>query len=508
MEKIKEKLINLNIKQKISEHKYLAFCFLITIMFLGNMSRLEYSRCTYRMYANDYLLEYEHYLVIGRYIVALFWKLVNILKFSINVTYFLSYALGVCSMTLSIYILFRILKKYVKANFLSLLLAAATVLNVYFIDYFIYLEKGVFTLSILLCVISFWHLLKFFEIGRKRNLIYSFIFLCLSSFSYQGTVALYVALATIFIIRYSSSIKKFIVNNVITAGIYGGTMGASYLLVRLVGSRSTSRTTGNIHIMESIKKTLNGLYTIFINSYGIMPRYFFAVTFALVFLIVVILIFSLKNREGALSKKQKVLVFLGYIYALLGCVISAILPQLAIDTGAINVAARSVYPFASIISLSIIYLLVNTEFELKVTRKIFAIILLTFMTLQCYEFNVIITDRYTLNYIEKEYVYLIGEQIEKYEAGNNITVNSIIFYKDKNSRHSYPDLKSYADINERVLLSTWCRREIINFYLDRNFDQGWEQNEEYKKEFESVDYEWFNENQFKFDGDTLHLCIY
>lgn len=59
------------------------------------------------------------------------------LGLSFNKTYFISYAIGIISMTLSIYILFNILKQYIENNFLNLIVFAGIILNCFFIDYFI-----------------------------------------------------------------------------------------------------------------------------------------------------------------------------------------------------------------------------------------------------------------------------------------------------------------------------------------------------------------------------------
>ena len=503
MEKIKNNIISF-----FKNNKVLWIILLIVLMFLGNMTRVEFSRCTFRMYSTHFMGEYKHYLIIGRYFAALFWRIVSEIGLSLSKTYFISYVLGIISLTLSVFFTFKILKKYIKSNFLNLLVSSAVIINSFFIDYFIYIEKGIFTSSILFSVLAIKFLIDFFETKKKRNLIYSFILLCLSSFSYQGTVAMFIAFATIFIVKYSDNIKKFFINTGITALIYGTTMGISYLLVRIVGGQSTSRTSGSIDIKESINKILYGMKKICIESYGTMPKYFFVITFIIVFLLVGFIIFKFGKNYKENKKESKLILILGYIYSLAGCIVACILPEFFIDTSAVDISARAIYPFASIIALSIIYVFVNINVDKKIFSNIFIGLLLLFLSIQCYEYNKIITDHYTLNYIEKNVVLSIGEQIEKYEKENNIEVKNIIFYTDKNSSTTYPDLKSYSDINERVLRTTWCRLNIINYYMNRQFEQGYDKNEQIEKEFKSVDYNNFNIEQLKFDKDTLHLCIY
>lgn len=503
MEKIKEKLKLENFKVILSKYKYLFFSLLITLLFLGGLYKLEFSRCTYRMYSYDYMLEFNHHLTIGRYTAALFWKFVNVIGFNIKQTYFLSFSIGILSITFAIYTLFNILKKHIKSEILSLLLSTAVVLNTYIIDYFIYIEKGVFVLSILLGILAFKYLIEFFETNKKKNIIISLIFLLLAAISYQGTVALFVALATIYIVKYTDSVKSFIKNNIITALIYGFSLGLCYVLVRITGGNSTSRTTGKLNIIENLKVALSGLKRIFYESDGTLPKNFFAITFALV--LALVLFFILKRKDTA---KRKTLLTLGLIYSMLGCTITALLPQLAIDTAAVSVNCRAIYPFASIIALIIIYLYINVDEDVKVSKIIFSIILVIYMSVQCVNYNKIIRDHYTLNSLEKDYAFQIGDEIDKYELETGNTIENIIFYTDKKSLYFYPQLISYADINERVFRTTWCRIDILRYYLNKNLIQKWEQNEEYKNEFENIDYDSFDKEQLKFEGDTLHLCIF
>ncbi len=496
------------IKYFFIDNKILWLCLLLTLIFFGNMSKLEFSRCTYRMYAAPFMDEYNHYIIIGRYIVALFWGLVSKIGLSIYETYAISFFISILSITMSIFVLFNILKKYINNKFLNLLLSTGVIINCFLIDYCIYIEKGIFALSILLCILATKFLIEYLDTKKKINLLYSTILLILSSFSYQGTVALFIALSTIFIVKYSDSIKKFIINNLITASVYGFTMGISYLLVRLLGSKSTSRTTGNLDILESIRKVVKGMKNIILDSYGVMPKYFFIAIFIIVFSIISFIIFRYCDKFKNNKKESNIVVFLGFIYILLACVITSVLPQLFIDVGAVNISARAIYPFASIIWLSIIYLLVNVKLENKVFINIFLAIILVFLSVQCYKYNRIITDHYILNYVEKEYALNIKNHIEEYEKQNNIEIKNIIFYEDANCLLHYDDLESHYDINERVFRTKYCRIEIINYFMNRRIKQLECKNEKYEKEFKSIDYNCFDESELKFEGDTLHLCVY
>ncbi len=490
------------IKNNIINNKVLFIILFIVLLFLGNMVRLEYSRCTYRMYSKPYIEEYNHYITIGRYFVAIFWKIVNQLSLTLTQTYFISYVLGIISLTLSIFLLYKILLKFIENKYLNLLISIGIILNCFFIDYFMYIEKGVLTLSILFSVFAFKYILHFFEDRKKKNLLYTFIFLLLSSFAYQGTVALFISLSVIFIIKYSKSIKEFICNNLYVISLYGIVMGISYLFVRLLGNQASSRTTGKIFLFENIKKIIKGFLKICRDTYGIMPKYLYIIV--ILFVVGFVFYIFLKSNDNKYKKK----VIWGYIYCFSACIFTIVFPQLFLDTAAVNITARVAYPFGSIVALSILYLLVNSKAVYPKGFKILSIILLILLCIQCYEYNKIIMDHYTLNYIEKNVALSIGEEINRYEESNNSTITKVVFYSDKDSTYNFKDLKGYDSINERVFKTIWCRIDILNYFLNRSFQQAYDINENYKNYFDNIDYKTFNIDQLKFEGDTLHLCVY
>ena len=58
----------------------LIISFLIVLLFYATFVKVNFSRTTYRMYVNSYEVEFEHFLTIGRYITAIWWKIVSVLR--------------------------------------------------------------------------------------------------------------------------------------------------------------------------------------------------------------------------------------------------------------------------------------------------------------------------------------------------------------------------------------------------------------------------------------------
>ena len=53
---------------------------LIVLLFYGTFIKVNFTRTTYRMYVNSYDVEFDHFLTIGRYITAIWWKIVSVLR--------------------------------------------------------------------------------------------------------------------------------------------------------------------------------------------------------------------------------------------------------------------------------------------------------------------------------------------------------------------------------------------------------------------------------------------
>lgn len=80
MEKIKKKI------NSVLENKVVLIAILIALILFGAFIKVEYSRCTYKMYYNPWEVEYEHFKTLGRYFLSIGWRIVSVLGFSIYET--------------------------------------------------------------------------------------------------------------------------------------------------------------------------------------------------------------------------------------------------------------------------------------------------------------------------------------------------------------------------------------------------------------------------------------
>jgi hypothetical protein len=164
----------------------------------------------------------KHFIVSGRFVTALGYAICVFLNLKWNTVYILSFAVAILASTLAMYKLYKIIIKEISNDVIATLISILIIANLFSIELFLYIEKGILMLSVLFCVLALEQIIRYFE-GSKKALLYAIIYMILANFSYQGTVALFVALSLIWIIKHTKDVKSFIKNNVITAICYRNT---------------------------------------------------------------------------------------------------------------------------------------------------------------------------------------------------------------------------------------------------------------------------------------------
>ena len=111
--------------------------------------------------------------------------------------------------------MYNILLNDIKNKILCLLISITVIINPFSLELFMYFEKGILALSVLLNILAVEELIKVFN-GEKQKIVKVILYMLLANFSYQGVVATFVAISSVYILKYSSNIKQFIKNNIIT----------------------------------------------------------------------------------------------------------------------------------------------------------------------------------------------------------------------------------------------------------------------------------------------------
>ena len=493
MEKIKSKC------QEIICDKNLYIFSIITMIFWGAFCIMQYAPDTYDVFTNGVKNSVLHFFTCGRYItgIALIFAM-RILNLGNKGIYYLSYIFAIICTIISLYRLNKLIKKEIKNEILSIVITTIILINPFSIELYMYIEKGIMVLSVLLCVLAVEQMVEFFD-GNKKSSIYALILMIIANSCYQGTVGLFVSISLIYILKYSKNIKEFIKNNVIVALTYGIPAILNFLSVRFLFTNA--RVNGNMILSESIKKVIDGTKNMLTETYGLLPENLFLIA---IYIIVALIIY--KAIKDKCSTKQKILKIAGAFYIIAGTIFATVAPQILQDTNSIWFVARSSYPMAAIIGLLLLYLCFKFDINI-IEKNIMIIFTIVFMIIQFINFMQFIIDNYIGNYLDRQVTLEIKSYIEDYEKETKNTIDSICIYHDKATKYVYDNLKASGDMNIRGYSADWCIPKILEFYTGRKLEVL-EANVELKEIFSQNNWDKFKEEQIIFDNNIMHLCIY
>ena len=491
-----------NLKSKMKEwikDKNLYIFAIITMIFFGALCKLQYAPDTYSVFTNELMHSVKHFLSCGRIVTAVAtYVVMGIFQLSNQWTYILSYVFAIFCMIIALYRLNKLIQKDIKNTIVSVIITTLILINPFSFELYIYIEKGIMVLSVLLCVLAVEQIDAFFR-GNKKSILWAGIFMVIANCCYQGTVGLFVSISLIYIIKYSKNIKEFLINNIIVALTYGIPAAFNFLLVRFFFTNA--RVNGEMIFSESIKKVIDGTKTMLIESYGLLPKYLFL---AMLILFLGMIIYK-AIRENNYTK-EKIWKILGACYLIAGALFATVAPQVLQDTNSIWFVARSSYPMASIIGILCLYLFLKFDIK-EVTKNVVICICVIFLFVQYIYFVNYARDNYIGNYIDKQITLEIQQEILDYEEKTGNIIDTIAIYRDKTPQYVYPELKASGDINIKAYSADWCVTRILKLYTGREFNviQG---NKEIQEQFEQKSWDYFSEEQMIFENNVMHLCVF
>ncbi len=489
MKQIKEMLKNKNF------YLYILIC----VAFFGIFCKMEYATDTYSVLETPFKNMLIHFISSGRLVTACWYAVYKVFSLSNNIAYIVSFILAIISTSISIYKLENIFSKDIKSKAISILAAVLIIINIFSIELYLFIEKGILMLSILFCVCAVEKLIKYFE-GDKKSLVWVFLYMLLANFSYQGTVGIFVSITLLYIVKHTKDLKSFVTNTIVTGLGYGIPALINYVSVRFIFVNN--RVNGANNFLESITKIITGTKSMMLSTFEIMPKYLFMTLVAILSLIIVYNIVK-NNIKG----KKKIWLILGMIMIVIGNFVVTIFPQIMQNTASIWFVPRSTYTFAALLGILLVYLFMNTEVNVKL-EKVLLISLVIYLSIQYVSFQNISRDRYILNYIDNYTIMQIQEKIENYEKETQNKVSKISFYEGNSKKYTYPKLFVNGDTNIKAFYPEWSRLNAINYYLNRKLENV-EKDEKIEEDyFKDKIWEYYNDEQIIIVGDTVHMFIY
>lgn len=483
-------------KEKVIKFNYI-FIF-VALIFFGTLNKLEFATDTYCVFATPIKQYCEHFLYSGRFISAFSLACAGVLKLKPETMYVVSFCIAIISTIIAMNKLYNVFKKEFDNEICNIISVILVIINVFSIELYLFLEKGILMLSVLFCIMALEQYSKYVKENRKLLLIYSFLLMLLANFSYQGTVGIFIALSVVFIAKYGNTKNKFLKYNFFAALCYGIPALINYIIVKVL--YNNQRVSGKIEFIKSFGLILKNTKDMLIDTYNILPKYFFLIIVIIMIIFVVISVIIKKD------KKEIFINLLKLSYIILGVYIVTIFPQIMQSTASIGFAPRNTYAFASI--LGILFLYNNMIGNYKIIRILEIMILIILLFIQYISFNNIIRNRYILNYNDYNNAMSILEKVKEYEENTGIYIDSVAIYKQNGNSLSYRDLYISGDINVKATCPEWSRIDYLEFYLNRNLSVVSEDEEVYEEYFKNVNTKSFSTEHIFLRDNVMHFCLY
>lgn len=479
---------------KIFKDKLFYIYSLIVILFFGILIKPEYALDTF------FVMEHQVSQTIasfsqGRFVKGLFYLIFLNKGFSFEKVYLVSYIIAIVSSILSLYILNNIIKKDIKNRFLVFIITLLIIINPFSIELMMFFEKGVMWIGILSSVLTLKMFIEYIDDKRMIKLLLAMSFMLISIFSYQGVSALFIALATVYILKKSKTFKEFIMNNIYMGIIYVVPAIINVIIVRFIFVNG--RVNGHVVFLESLKMIYERIPSM-LDAFYILPKYVFIIVISIVFLLCIVLIIKYSTN--------KVIKILGILYIIIATLLATLAPQLLQNTKSVWLVARSTYAFGSIAGIMLLYMFINTNLKISIkTHKVIIIFSILFLLVQLYSYMDIEVNRYIVNYKDKENALMIGELITHYEEETGKKVEKISFASDSYPTQKYPNIKAIKDGNLSTFGFGWTLRDTIGYYTGIRL-----KNKNPSKEIQEIcagkDYYTFDIDNVIIENNTINIC--
>ena len=469
--------------------------FFLTLLFVGINFTMEYASDTYSTFLEADTWKWMLY-ENGRIVNAVIYYVLEQLSIPFGYLYKLSYLTAFFFILLAVSFFASLINTIIHKETLAVLLSFLCIVNFYSIEYFLFIEKGLFFAGIFLCILALFLTVTFFQTKNYRLLLFSFFSLLVAVFMYQALLGLYAVLCLPFLIYYSKNGKDFLIKNGIIALLYGIPMAVSFVITGFLFQSSRISASEGIHL--SLNEVVIRLKEILTKRWFHIPEGLFLLFF---FLMIILFCFTFWGREH--KKIGKELFFLSYL--LCAVFIISFFPQLLGVTT--SYSPRVLYPFASVFGVFFLYFVLCQKgcYQNKLCF-LYQGVLLFLLCIQYCNFQSVFIERYRSNQADRYYVSILSHQIQEYEKANNTVISTICFYHDQNITW-WEEGYEESNLHPRAQSLGWSNLNAINLYSGKSYVKG-EPEAEYEEHFKKFDWNTYCEEQLIFEGDILHLCIY
>ncbi len=387
---------------------------------------------------------------------------------------------------------------YKAVKIITLLSSLLIILNPMTVECFAYVENIIMSLSILIITYAS----KIFFENKKNSYKKTLILMLLASLCYQGTLNMWILLSMLFFILNDGNKKlkdwiRYLVKIASITFILLIFMVCTLKCIELFTHQEQERiASSKLDIGKTIYLIIiQCVRSITIDTFGLFPKYF--ICYIIIIAIVLLYIFSSKDAKSPIFK---------YLFFIFIVLLSCILPIFLQKVPAIS--ARISVSIGGIIGSSIIYILYNAlnNKTNKISYILLAIAIIYFLVNIIDYYKLAIMNQITLKE-EKNYCEKINEYILDYEKNSKYIVTNVAFTKDIKVENTYKNLPANT-FTHKAVLANYSNIHCLNYYTKRNLNKVEMRSEIYEQYFKGKNWDEFNEEQIKFDKDTMYICLY
>lgn len=500
-----KKLKNIN-KQEVIKYTMIVG---ITLLICQNFLQMHYSSDTYVLYDLGYM-QYpsKYFLLDGRLISTVVCYLAGILKIPIEAYIIGMDFIGILFIGTAIYLISKTLENIIKpeTKIVKILIVASSfilILNQFALEYLLFPESAVMCLGVLLSVIA----TKLVIEKSKHRYIKILFLLIIVGLCYQGILNIFPILAILMYIvkmivrkeEYRTIEKEFFIEMIKLAVIVIVVLVICTLVVKIGTTALDSKQDRRMHLIsfeavmlrgETVLEYLDELWN---ENMHMLPKHFSSIMLGISFISLLIL-------------KPKKEIVMQYILFLIVSFTICIVPMFLFNTG---VCGRVNVPLMMIWGASMIILLAQTTITKgeKRNKYIYVLIVVSFIINNIFIMQNI-TEHIAANRVDENTGRTIKYALEKYEeeTGNKVTKFSYTY--DRNPQQYAVGIKKIGSLTERKFACSWCIRQAVEYYCERDFELTVMPNSIYSENIQGKDYTGFSEEQLIFNEDTMYLVIY
>lgn len=500
---------------------------LALLLLFGGIMRVAYATDTYwvadvglKAAADDMLFKN------GRVLTALVYALCARLGLTIPRFYQLSYLASLLIYLAAILLLDHMTRNLVEDENARLLLCLTLIINPFLVEYYMFIEMFEFAAAIFLAVLGAYCMQRLVRTGHLWLLLPAILSVLGAFMLYQASTGLFIIVAIPYAwhaLRRDTTVRGILLylRAVVLIGVAYLVAAISYILIYERVLHAIRDPGPDDSLMTIVRNVLREEWKALRSTCDILPDDSYLLITAAALLCCLLALRYVQNR----------VLWILHLLACIGAV--AAVAGASVVAGNYYYVARTIYPLGCMACVLLLNAAAagapdaqNPDTQTPVADKSTAAnehgnanrsallprcavtlaAVLFLLEIPC--FIRIYVSKYRVNYADELRSYAIGEAIAEYEAESGNTITKVAFYQDAAPQaEQYPGLFHAGDMVVSSYTTTWSDDEALNYYLGTDYEKV-DPDPEIAAQFAAQDWDAFSAQQMRFEGDTLHYCVY